>query len=85
MQEISLKVKTSRLDFSVARDGASRIARKNNPETMLVAWYDKLDNRQSPSITCEGGDKPGWEEYGANQGGKQRITVNPGDYVFIYT
>ncbi len=85
MQEISLTLKKSGTDFSAARDRASRIAEKNNPETLLVAWYDKRDNRHSPSITCEGGDRPGWEEYGANHGGKQKITVNGGDYIFIYT
>jgi len=85
MQEISLKLKQPALDFHMARDGALWIAKKHNPETFLVAWYDKRDDRHSPSITCEGGNRPGWEEYGANHGGKQKISVNRGDYVFIYT
>lgn len=85
MQRIDLMMKRSGLDFVTARDGALGTAKKNNPETFLVAWYDKRDDRHSPSITCEGGDMPGWEEYGMNHGGNQKISVNWGDYIFIYT
>ena len=85
MKEIEVKLDKSCLDFAIARARALGIAEKKNPETLLVAWYDKRDDRHSPSITCEGGDRPGWEEYGVNHGGSQKITVNHGDYVFIYT
>ena len=85
MQEINLNLKKSELDFDIAKEGALGVARKNNPETFLVAWYDKRDDRHSPSVTCEGGDRPGWEEYAVNHGGKQKITINRGDYVFICT
>ena len=51
-----------------------------------MAWFDKEKNKHSPSqVECDAEGLPGWEEYGRHHGGQEKIVVNNGQYVFIYT
>jgi len=86
MKEIKLTVSGLDVDFEDAQSIAESIASRKNPETDLMAWYDKTHDRHSPSIVeCNKEGTPGWEEYGRHHGGKLEIKINNGDYVFIYT
>jgi len=65
---------------------APSLARKENPESSVMAWYDGTTRKHSPSqVECDGKTITGWEEYGQNHGGKLRLSFNHGGYVFICT
>ncbi len=86
MKEISITISGYRLDYAAARDITQVIAERDNPDTMLMAWFDSKLNRQSPPVVeCSPEGLPGWEAYGKNHGGRLRISINDGEYVFIYT
>jgi hypothetical protein len=62
------------------------VAQRFNPEASLMAWFDKKQNRHSPSqVECDAAGLSGWEEYGRHHGGQKKFIVGNGDYVFIYS
>lgn len=82
MKNISISISGIELDFETAQDMTEAIAKKLNPETELMAWFDKKQNKQSPSaVECSAG----WERYGETHGAQWEITVNNGEYAFMYT
>ncbi len=86
MQEIEIEVNGHDVDFSLARKLARAIAEIDNPETDLISWCNNRENTVSPRCTCgEVCARPGWEVYGENHGGRLRITVNNGDYIYIFS
>jgi hypothetical protein len=86
MKGISVSLKGIDLDFQTAEDITKAVARRFNPDTSLMAWFDRKQNKHSPSqVECDAENLPGWEEYGRHHGGKWKIAVNDGEYVFIYT
>ncbi|MDH3347973.1 MAG: AF1514 family protein [Desulfobulbaceae bacterium] len=86
MKEINLTISGLELDFDTARAMATTLAEQDDQETMLVAWYDESTNNHSPCcVKCQIGDTPGWEVYGRNHGGRLRIDINDGAYIFIQT
>ena len=86
MKNISISIKGLDLDFESSQTIAKAIATMGSPDTTSMAWYDKKLNRHSPAtVECNSKGTPGWEEYGRNHDGKWEISINEGDYVFIYT
>ncbi len=86
MKDVLISIKGYDLDYTLARDLARKIAEQDEPDPMLIAWHDSRQNTQSPScVKCEIGDRPGWEVYGENHGGRLRIIINDRQYVFIYS
>lgn len=86
MDAVRLTVEGMELDFAMARGLAQALAAADNPETMLIAWGDRAKGTHSPCcVKCQFGDKPGWEVYGENHGGRLRIDINHGAYVLIYS
>ena len=86
MQDVKVTISGLDFDFEYAQGIARSIAAKKNPETDLMAWYDKKQERHSPSIVeCNKAGIPGWEEYGRHHGGTLKVEINKGEYVFIYT
>ncbi len=86
MQDAKVTIRGLDLDFEYAKGIAKSIAAKKNPEADLMAWYDKKQERHSPSIVeCNKVGLPGWEEYGRHHGGNLKVEINKGEYVFIYT
>ncbi len=86
MKEISIAVNGLPLDYETSRQIALAMARKDNEDTSLMAWYDKKANKHSPAaVECDADYIAGWEEYGRNHGGKLKILFNGGEYVFIYS
>lgn len=86
MKDVLISISEYDLDFILARDLARIIAEQNEPDTTLVAWYDEKQNTHSPScVKCEIGDRPGWEVYGENHGGRLKIIINDREYVFMYS
>lgn len=87
MQEVLIAVSGIAVDFDIARRVALALAAGDNPdEVSLVAWFDRGKGKHSPScMKCEFKDAPGWEVYGRNHGGRLKVVVNEGEYVFIYS
>ena len=85
MQKIEITVTGADQGFESAGKIARAIAEQDGQEPMRIAWYDRIRNKHSPScLQCEIKGTPGWEVYGANHGGRLRISINHDDYVFIY-
>jgi hypothetical protein len=86
MQKIELTVTGCDPDFETARKISRGIAEQDEQESVLIAWNDRFRDKHSPAcLQCEIKGAPGWEVYGANHGGRLRISINHDDYVFIYS
>lgn len=86
MKDISIAITGADLDFDLARDMSRVIAQRDNGETDCLAWFDGPRNSHSPaSVQCEIKGSPGWEVYGENHGGRLKIIINQGEYVFIHS
>jgi hypothetical protein len=86
LETISITVNSFRLNFDYARRISSAVAKSYNPDTSLTAWFDRKQDRYSPSLEeCDAAGLLDWEEYGRNHGGQKKVIVGDGDYVFIYT
>lgn len=85
MQKIELTVTGCQPDYGTAAKIARAIAEQDGQEPLLIAWHDRLRDKHSPGcLQCEIKGAPGWEVYGANHGGRLRVSINCDDYVFIY-
>jgi len=86
MLDVEIRISGYELDQAEAQKMAEQIAIHDNPEAICVARYNRLANACSPCcLKSSLGDKPGWEVYGENHGGRLKITFNEGDYVFIFS
>jgi hypothetical protein len=86
VQEIKIKISGEDPTLEEATAKARQIAAEENQETDLISWFNRRTNKHSPScVHCEIGCRPGWEVYGENHGGRLRIEVNNGEYVFIFS
>lgn len=85
MEEIILTLGNGDIDFESARAEARRNAEKSNPDAEIISWHNRDANTQSPCcLRCEYDDgTPAWEMYGRNHGGRLKVVVNNGQYVFI--
>lgn len=86
MDTITITTDKDGFDFDTARKVSGALAKSYNPEASLMAWYDKKQNKHSPSeVECNAEGLPGWEEYGRHHGGQKKVVFGDQDYVFIYT
>ena len=86
MKTVLISIDGIELDFETAKQITRAIAAASNPETDLLAWYDKRLNRQSPTLKhCDSEEFKGWEEYGRHHGGRLEMRINSGEYVMIYS
>ena len=81
---IYLEVADPNLDFSQARRLADAEAGKRRGECMLLSWYNGKTGEFSPPVECGGGDKPSWLVYAESRGGEISVSVNEGEFVFLY-
>lgn len=82
MREIELAGGTE-LDFAAARALADAAAKQHAADAMLLAWFDRKQGRESPAVPeCQ--HKPGWLAYAESHGGDIKVSINRGEYVFIY-
>jgi len=86
MKDILIAITGAELDFEMARSMARIVAQQDNGETDCLAWSDARQGRQSPGcVQCEIKGRPGWEVYGESHGGRFKIILNGGEYVFIHS
>ena len=86
MKAVQLHIKGMDCDFDLARNLSTRLAEQGDEETMLISWNDRERDIHSPQcLKCEIKGDPGWEVYGRNHGGRLRVDINDGMFVFIYS
>ncbi|MFO7606778.1 MAG: AF1514 family protein [Desulfurivibrionaceae bacterium] len=86
MKKISVMITGCAVSREEAQEIGRVLAAKDNPDTDVVARYNRLTNSCSPCCLKEKfGDRPGWEVYGENHGGRLKININAGDYIFIFS
>lgn len=86
MREIEIEVRGYQISQPQAQEFGRLLAEKENLETVCVARYDREADASSPCcLKGAMGDKPGWEIYGESHVGRLKITVNHGEFVFIFS
>ena len=86
MKEIDIQISGCKVSQEQAQKIGLLLAQQDNPDTMVIARFNRVANACSPCcLKGELGGKPGWEVYGENHGGQLKITVNRGDFVFIFS
>lgn len=66
---------------------AKNAANKHFEDPMLISWYDRDRDFESPPNTTEqadGSKKTGYIVYGLNHGAKLKIDVENGRFVFFF-
>lgn len=86
MKDIIVNISGDTLSQQQAQRIGQLIAEHDNPEAIVISRFNRLANACSPCcLKGEIGHKPGWEVYGENHGGRLKISINDGDYVFIFS
>jgi len=74
-------------DYQQAVELARKEADLRFEEYMLVSWYDRDRDFESPPHTSEcsgGGPKDGYIHYGLNHGATLKVDIEDGRFVFFY-
>jgi hypothetical protein len=73
-------------DFRQARQLAEAEAARRFAEFMLISWYDRERDYESPPNTTEAcGAKSGYIYYALSRGARLKVGVDGGRFVFFYT
>ena len=74
-------------DYQEAMELAKEEARKHMDEFMLMSWFDRDRNFESPPNTTEsaGDELTGYVYYGINHGAKLKVDIEQGRFVFFFT
>lgn len=78
-----INIDDSNLTLEKAKEAARQVAKNYDSEPLLLSWYDKKTGQESPNISCEG-DNPGWVNYAKSHGGCFTVSVNHGEFMFIF-
>ncbi len=84
---VALQPKQQVTDYLQARQLADTEAAKQLNEYMLMSWYDRDRNFESPQSAgeChEGCPTPGYVDYGLHHGAALRVDIENGRFVFFY-
>ncbi len=74
-------------DYREAMRLAERVAEERLGEAMLIAWYDRDRDFESPqhaSECHEASAVPGYVDYALSHGARLKVDVGSGRYVFYY-
>lgn len=87
MQTLHLDATELGLDFDASLKLANAIAEHLLGSAMLLSFYDRDRNLESPAGVSEchqGCETPGWVDYAANRGGTLMVNFGQGCFVFCY-
>ncbi len=87
MKTLHLDADELGLGFDACLRLANVAAREVLGEAMLLSFYDRDRNLESPAGVSEchvGCDTPGWLDYAKNRGGTLVVDFGRGRYVFCY-
>ncbi len=86
MKEIDIQISGCKVSQEQAQQIGQVLAQLDNPDTMVISRFNCATNACSPCcLKGTLGGKPGWEIYGETHGGRLKITVNNGAYIFIFS
>ena len=74
-------------DYRAAMALADEVARERLGEFMLLSWYDRDRDFESPQHASEchqDSAVPGYVDYGLNHGAKLMVDIQDGRFVFFY-
>jgi hypothetical protein len=74
-------------DYLQAMEIANRQADATLGEHMLLSWYDRDRDFESPQHASEchqGGAIPGYVDYGIHHGATLKVDIEQGRFVFFY-
>jgi hypothetical protein len=87
VETVSLAPEPSPPDYLEAMKIANAIADKKLGEHMLLSWYDKDRDFESPQHSSEchaNSPLPGYVDYGVYHGATLKIDIEEGRFVFFY-
>lgn len=87
VEEILLMPEKKTADYQEAMRLARAEADKRLGENMLMSWYDRDRDYESPPNTTEkpgDGPKNGYVHYGLNHGAKLKVDIEEGRFVFFF-
>ncbi|MDH5632548.1 MAG: AF1514 family protein [Gammaproteobacteria bacterium] len=84
---VSLKPEPSPVDYQEAMALANSEADKRLGDYMLLSWYDRDRDFESPQHSSEchlDSATPGYVDYGLHHGATLKIDIEDGRFVFFY-
>lgn len=84
---VKLAPRPSPADYRAAMSHADAEARARLGEFMLLSWYDRDRDFESPQHSSEchqTGAVPGYVDYGLNHGARLMVDIEEGRFVFFY-
>lgn len=87
MKTLRLDTREIGLGFAAAHKLAIAIAEQMLDGAMLLSFYDRERNLESPNGVSECHRDcaiPGWQDYAANRGGSLMMDFDAGRYVFCF-
>jgi len=75
-------------DYLEAMNLAKEEAVKHMDDFMLMSWYDRDRNFESPQHASESDEEcavPGYVDYGINHGATFKVDIEKGRFVFFFT
>ncbi len=87
MKEIEIQTESAPDDYHAAQKIADEVAEKELGEFMLLSWYDKDRDFESPQHSSEchlDSAIPGYVDYGHNHGAVLKVDIDDGRFVYFY-
>jgi len=87
IEQVALNPQPPLADYRQAMDLANREAGQRLGENMLLSWYDRDRDFESPQHSSEchlDSATPGYVDYGIHHGAKLMIDIHEGRFVFFY-
>jgi hypothetical protein len=84
---VELQPENPLVDYQAAMQLANAEAKKRLGEAMLLSWYDRDRDFESPQHASECHQDsaiPGYVDYGINHGASLKVDVEQGRFVFFY-
>ena len=81
---IEIQLDDMDLDFLKAKDMAKKKAMELAPDPMLLSWYCGKTKEYYPKLECGTWDKPVWIIFAESRGADIAVSINGGEYVFLY-
>lgn len=87
VETLELSPEISPLDYLEAMKIADRVAHEKFEDYMLLSWYDRDRDFESPQHASEchaNSPLPGYVDYGVYHGATLKVDIENGRFVFFY-
>ena len=83
-EHININVDESGLDFSKAKDLAKSKAFEICENPMILSWKNGVTGEFYPNYECGSTNEPFWIRFAEARGSNLTITINDGNYIFMF-